>query len=375
MIATAALALLAVVPDAASADVELLACGATVPANERAVLRNDVECQFRCSGDPAVLCSYSDDEPCRGLGRCEADVFRLARNSVLDLDGHTILAAYQAPAVVCGSSNDDGGRCIVKGPGLIQGGKGSAIYGTGMDVVVRDVTVSRFDVAIYTLGRLVAKGLVVLNDRENGIIAEGGVILRDVVMDGEWKISSGRDMVLDGVVLGPHNGRLEAVRAVRGRDVSVLGRRSIVARDIALRRVTAEPDAFDIPSSISAERRLRLVDSDVMTIESGKRPVLIRTTCDDSVVAGSLDTWAFVRTTRREATDATARPVTRARLKGLRTAADRRPESAEHHTPPPPRPDRRRTDVRRARDHRQQDGSHRQDHVRQRRLPARLGIR
>lgn len=282
-------------PGSCRAEITLFDCGGTVPQNQRAVLQNDVVCDFRCSGDPSVLCGYQDDETCRGIGTCEADFFRLARGAVLELNGHTIEAAYQASAVVCGFSRNDNGRCIVKGPGTIRGGKGSAIYGGHMDIIVRDVTVSRFDTSIYTLGRITAKGLVVLGDRENSVYGGEGVTLRDVTMDGESVIQSGQDMFVDNVVLGPHHGRLEAVGLVHGRDVMMLGNRSIAGRDVWLRRVTSEPsepdDVCDVGCLVSADRSLRLVDSHVVSIESGREPVLVRSTCDFSTVAGSSASW------------------------------------------------------------------------------------
>lgn len=278
----------------AKADTAVFDCGGAVAAGQRAVLQNDVACDFRCSGDPSILCGYLDEDTCLGHGVCEPDYVELAVGATLDLNGFTIDAAYQAAAVVCGQSDADRGRCVVRGPGLIRGGKGSAVYGRAIDVVLRNVTVGGFDQSIFTRGRVIAKGLRVLDDRENSVYGGSGVMLRNVAMDGEHAIQSGGDMLIDNVVLGPHSGRLEALGTIYGRDLTIIGSRTIEGKDIRLRRVTAAPDdSGSMHSRLRAERRLRLVDSDVAVIEAGRLPHLVHSTCEESVVTDSTATWGL----------------------------------------------------------------------------------
>ncbi len=263
--------------------------GATIPPQTRAVLQNDVVCQFRCSGDPTTLCDYLDeDDVCLGKRLCTGDVFRLGRGSVLDLGGHTIEAAYQEPAVYCGSATTDKGRCTVKN-GTIVGGKGVGVGSAALDIVVQDLTIDYMDSAIFGGGRVVARRLVIDSGRENTVYGARGVILRDVVANGEWVIRSGRDMRVHNVVLGPDGGFLQAVGRISGRGVEMLGSRWIRARDVVLRNVKSGPGKFspNPQSLISADRRLRLVDADVVTIESGRKPQLAHTTCKHSVVVGA----------------------------------------------------------------------------------------
>lgn len=80
------------------------------------------------------------------------------------------------------------------------------------------------------------------------MLAERDIDLRDVVMDGEWVIRSGRN----------------------------------------LRNVTSGPGFWgDTASLIAADRRLRLVHADVVSVESGRKPRLVHTTCERSTVAGA----------------------------------------------------------------------------------------
>lgn len=293
VLATAAMLGLLVIPVLVSAEVPLYDCGERIESGQRATLQNDVVCDFRCTGDPTILCGYLDDETCRDHGACEPGHFQLAVGASLDLNGYSIDAAYQEPAIVCGTSDDVRGRCIVRGPGTIRGGKGSAVYSRALDIVVKDLTVSGFDTSIFTRGRVIAKGLVVLADRENSVYGGSGVVLRDVQMDGESVIQSGVDMLVDNVVLGPHSGRLQALGTVFGIDLTMIGQRSIEARDVHLRRVTVAPDESGTAAAIiRADRRMRLVDSNVATIESGRLPRLDRSTCQRSFVVDSDASWS-----------------------------------------------------------------------------------
>jgi hypothetical protein len=76
--------------------------------------------------------------------------------------------------------------------------------------------------------------------------------------------------------------------------VSSVGPRVIAGHDVSLRRLTSEPEAdppLDELTTIEATRHLRLVDSNVGTIESGKKPRPVRSTCLQSIVAGSSASW------------------------------------------------------------------------------------
>jgi hypothetical protein len=276
-----------------NAAVQITTCGGTIPADERWILQNDVVCQYRCSGDPSIVCGYNGDDLCgRRKGVCEPEEFVLERGAVLDLNGHTIEVAYQAGGAQCGTSDADVGRCTVKGPGAFVGNKGTPVWSRRMDLVVKNVTIGYSDSAIFTHGRLLANGLVILNDRENSIYAETGITLKNAHLDGESGVSSHGDVRLENVEIGPHGSGVATDGEIRGRDVQIDGHGTLSARDIALRRVTTTPDPnVDRAPLLSASRRLRLVDANVDAIESGKEPVLVRTTCETSAVYGSLASW------------------------------------------------------------------------------------
>jgi hypothetical protein len=282
---------LVVTASVAGAAMQLTTCGATIPPGETGVLQNDVTCEYRCSLDPTILCR--EDESLCGHGACTPERFILARGATLDLNGHTILDAYQASGVWCGASiNDNQGYCVVKGPGMVLGGKGTGIDGGGMDVVVQNVTIGNTDTAIFTHGQIIADGLVIRRGRENTVYGGKGVTLTNSHADGDNPIISGADMMLNNVEIGPQEGSLQAAGEVHGQDVRIAGSGSIVGHDIALSRLTSEPDSgFRIRPFVSATRRLSLVDSDVASIGSGELPVLVRTTCDTSQITGTSASW------------------------------------------------------------------------------------
>jgi hypothetical protein len=275
------------------AAMQLTTCGGTIPANEKGVLQNDVVCGFHCYNDRSISCSFEDDPVCLGHGICEPDVFVLAQGAVLKLNGHTIDFAYQSSAASCGlSQHDTQGRCIIKGPGTIQGGKGTGITSRGMNVVVKNLTISFTDAAIVTPGKIVADGLVIPHDRENSVYGQNGVVLKNTHLDGEQGAFSDTDLIVDHVEIGPHGGGLTARGAVRGRDVTIDGRGAVNGNDIVLRGVTSAPGVSnETASAVSATRKLRLVDANVVTIESGDEPVLVRSTCETSQVTGSSASW------------------------------------------------------------------------------------
>ena len=277
-----------------AAPIPITTCGATIPAGQRAVLKNDVTCDYRCSGDPSIVCGYNGDSLCNGSqGYCTADRFVLEPGATLDMNGHTIAMAYQADGVRCGSSAADTGRCKVLGPGTFEGGKGTAIIGTNTDLVVKDVTIGRCDAAISTNGRVKIKGLTLLADRENTVSGGRGVSIKDSDVNGGYGIYSSSDVVVANVTLGPKAGGIAAGRTLRAHDVTLQGATGLSARDLVLRRVTtsADPVYPDEAPYLFARRRLRLVDSTVGAIESGEEPTLVRSTCETSTVYDTSSTW------------------------------------------------------------------------------------
>jgi hypothetical protein len=280
---------------ASASDAELLltSCGAMIPAGERGVLQNDVTCVFRCSSDPSIVCGSSGDELCDGgNGYCEPEHFLLERGATLDLNGHTVHMAYQGSGAVCGRSDADRGRCIVRGPGKFAGNKGTAVSSRYMDLVVENLAIDFCNTAIRTGGRVTARGVEIIPGRENTIRGARGVTLQDTHLDGDSGVYSEGDIRVENVEIGPHGGGLYADGAVRGRDLLVQGWAFVNGRDLVLRRVTTVPESGGFLAPVlSARRRLRLADSQVHTIESGWRPVLVRSTCEISEVYGTTSSW------------------------------------------------------------------------------------
>jgi hypothetical protein len=278
-----------------AAPIPITTCGATIPAGQRAVLQNDVTCDWRCSGDPSIVCGYNGDHLCNGTtqGYCTADRFIVEPGATLDLNGHTIAMAYQADGVRCGSSAAATGRCKVFGPGEFKGGKGTAIVGVDTDLVIKDITIGRCDTAIETKGRLTVKGLTLLSDRENSVTAGRGMSIKDSNVNGGYGISSPGDVVVANVTLGPKAAGIHSGRTLRAHDVTLQGRTGLSARDLVVRRVTmsADPDDPDQVPLLVAKRRLRLVDSTAGAIESGEEPTLVRSTCETSTVYDTTSTW------------------------------------------------------------------------------------
>jgi hypothetical protein len=279
----------------AAAPIPITTCGGTIPAGQRAVLKNDVTCDYRCSGDPSIVCGYNGDSLCNGTtqGYCTADRFVLEPGATLDLNGHTIAMAYHAEGVRCGSSAGATGRCKVLGPGTFQGGKGTAIIGTNTDLVVKDVTIGRCDAAILTGGRITLKGLTLLADRENTVSGGRGISIKDSNVNGGYGIYSPGDVLVANVTLGPKAGGIAAGRTLRAHDVTLQGATALAGRDLVLRRVTtsADPAHPDEAPHLAAERRLRLVDSTVGAIESGEEPTLVRSTCETSTAYPGTAAW------------------------------------------------------------------------------------
>lgn len=273
-----------------AANVPITACGVTIPAGQRGVLQNDVSCQNRCSNDPSILCSPGDDDGVCGVGSCRAEKLALEAGAQLDLAGHTITMALHGDGVVCLGPAGNAGRCTVTGPGLFAGAKGAAIASAHADLIVENVTIDRCDDAIWTRGRLKATGLVTESGRENTVHALGGVRLRRSVIAGDYGIVTDGDVRVDDVELSAPGG-IQAGGRVRGRDLQLSRYADVYGRDVALRRVLVVPEPFSEPPVITAERSLRLLESAVLAIESGRRPQLPRTTCETSTVFGTSSSW------------------------------------------------------------------------------------
>jgi hypothetical protein len=271
-------------------------CDTTIPTSQRGVLQADLDCHQVCSADPATSCDGLDpgDACAPGKGVCRASRLVVEHGGTLDLDGHVVNFVYQGAGALCGTSSAERGRCTIEGPGTLQGGKGTGIAGRSMDVIVRNVTISFTDGAITTRGHLSADGLVVPHDRENSVYAAKGMTLKNVRFDGESGLFTDGDVTCANVVLGPHGARIVAGGRVRGHHVTLGGYSDVIATNVVLRHVSSAPSPGpdgELGSQVSASHRLRLVDADVVAIESGKAPRLIRSTCDTSSVAGSSASW------------------------------------------------------------------------------------
>ncbi|MBY0277317.1 hypothetical protein K2Z84_18455 [Candidatus Binatia bacterium] len=281
---------LGIAPASRAEGIPVTTCAVTIPAGQQGVLQNDVTCVNRCTLDPDVLCSPGDDEGVCGDGVCRAETLKLEAGAQLDLAGHTITMALHGDGVVCLGPAGNAGRCTVTGPGIFNGAKGAAIASADADLVVANVTIGQCDDAITTRGRLTATGLVTESGRENTIQALGGVRLRHAVIAGDYGIVTDGDVRVTDVDLSAPGG-IQAGGRVRGRDLRLSRNADVRGRDVALRGVTVTTEPFVQPPVLVAERTLRLLDSSVAGIESGKRPQLPRTTCDTSTVFGTSSSW------------------------------------------------------------------------------------
>lgn len=244
--------------------IELTGCGVTIPAGQRGVLRKDVE--------------------------CVAGGFVLENRATLDLNGHTVRTASDATVVTCELRDRAHGRCAVHGPGTLVGAKGRGIDGGDMDLDVRDVTFGSFAHAIFTRGRMVASGLTTLPDWANEIQVVNDLVLRRSHVNGLVG-ASGDEVYVEDVEVGPDGGGVRAGRSLRGRGVLMQGHTSLHGRSIVLRDVTAIAGESFGPPSIAARDTLRLFGSVAVTVVAGRRPVLVRTTCEQSRVFGEDETW------------------------------------------------------------------------------------
>jgi len=305
--AALAATLVAVTASAARAEPLVLTSCSAVPPHTTAVLQDDLACGYHCANDPGEACDPAvQGGGCSEPSFCEPDSIALGDGSRLLLGGHTLHLAYQGDGAVCGELGDSG-RCSVIGPGHIAGDKGIAVWGRSMDVVVRNVTISRCDGGVLTDGKLYATNVVLAPDRENGLYSGRDMHLVNVVIDGDRDAVSEEDVFVRNVVLGKSG--IVAAGRVRGEGVRLEGS-GVSARDVSLRRVIGVPgEGYDGPGTILAEQGLRLADSIVVGNEegddrpdlvSGRRPVLARTTCGRSARFGDPDaSWHVCRGERR----------------------------------------------------------------------------
>jgi hypothetical protein len=274
-----------------NASVAITDCGQTVPANQKGVLQGDVHCEYRCGGDRSLLCT-PDGHLCEdeGKGFCDVEVVTLERGAILDLNGHDLYSAWHAPAVICGAAET--GRCVVKGPGQVVAGT-NAILSLNMDIVARNVTlIAEYDVA-RTNGRVSIANADLQAYSVGGIRAGKGLSLRNVRAGQLEVVHTGGDLTLDDVELGPSSNDVSADGTVRGRDVLLRGYASFDGRHVVLRRATSVPDPNDgeTETFVRAQRSLRLIDSDVSRLSSGKLPRLVRSTCDESFIGRTTSSW------------------------------------------------------------------------------------
>jgi hypothetical protein len=275
----------------ASAAMDITDCDVTVPAGEKAVLQNDIVCEAYCDTDPTIDCSGSDDELCGPTGHCIEETITIGPGSKLDLNGHQIRPAYRYHGVVCGAEGDVG-SCTIIGPGGVAGQKGTGVISATLDVKMRSVWIDNTDVAVRCGGFLDLRDVRV-GGREDWIFAAEGIRARDVDV-GPAGMETLGNMVLNGIESGINGGPLIAAGKVKGKDLNVVGRSTISGRSVFLRNLTSTPEAeppIDDIVTIEAVEKLRLVDSNAGTIESGKKPKLVNSTCLQSVVAGSSATW------------------------------------------------------------------------------------
>jgi hypothetical protein len=272
------------IPAAAAETIQITECGVTIPRGQRGRLVADLKCDYRCNSDPSQVCDPYDGQACSTSGgECREQNTVLESGASLQMNGHTIFFAYQGVGIRC--VGDQGGSCRITGPGVIIGGKGSAIWGGSLNVYVRDLAIENTDDAIWTSGRLVARTLY-LGNREEKLHAQKGVRLRDVVL-GSAGVWSGRDLTAYNVDAA-RGGWIEAEGKIRGRNLS-LGYR-VHGRQVSLSRSATGAGLYRA-TKVIADRRIRLHRSSVGTIESPTRPRLIASDCEKSVVTGTTESW------------------------------------------------------------------------------------
>lgn len=271
---------------AGRAVVPITSCDQKVPAGERGVLQNDIDCDDRCSGDLSIVCDNAGGIGCGDKGSCLSYTLRLKRNAVLDLNGHDVFGAIHA--VTCFAPRANPGRCTVKGPGGVYGVK-IAIVSSWSDVLVKDVSI-RARTAVRSEGQVEIRRSTLGPNDDNSVYGGNGVKLIDVESNADTIESEG-DIELHRVELGTGRTYVVSPTTVRGSDVMMTGVTSIKGRDVTLRRATTiASEDHNWGSGALALRRLRLVDSSVTFVESGEEPQLVRSSCEQSYVLGTSTT-------------------------------------------------------------------------------------
>lgn len=269
-------------------------CGITISAGKTGTIVKDVTCGYHCVADPTTSCvveNLGDDPTCpiSADQSCAPDAITLEKNATLDLNGFRFTPAYQeATGIVCAPGRR--GRCTIVGPGSIFGGKQPSIEANDMDLVLKDLTVQRMYKQIVVKHRLHLDNVVV--DHLVGFHAEQGVRARNVTIQDESGLSSGRDFQADGLTL--RDGAIEALGNMRVRNSTIVYGSHVRGRDVFVANsdvVSSYPD--DPPSGIEirADRRLVVRGSDVTGIQSGDAPKLVGSTCVQSRQADGVSSW------------------------------------------------------------------------------------
>jgi hypothetical protein len=297
-------ALLATPVAARAATIRLSACGA-VPDHAIAYLSDDVTCALYCASDPATVCDpNSPGRTCpSATDTCVPAPITLGNGAQLRLNGHTIRTAHKAVAIACGSSPDQRGTCTIVGPGRVTASSGIGVAGGAMNVTLRNLTIDETTTAVTTKGKLSASYVDFSAPRQSyadAVSAGGTMVLRNVVLGSADRVEAAGNVFVSNITV---YAGLRAGGDVRGSGV-VLVTHGIVAKNIYLRDAFAEY-VDDAPGGLVASNSLRLTNSSITgnasrpgnpDIVSGRRPVLIRSVCDNSERYDDPDsTWDVCR--------------------------------------------------------------------------------
>jgi hypothetical protein len=294
MFSACAIALVLAWPGSSFATVAITECGQTVPKDEHGIVQNDVHCDYRCSGDRSIVCAYDDATTCerQDKGVCGSEEVVLEPGAVLSLNGHAITAAFKRSPILCGTAEGDRGRCTVKGPGRIDPGTHGVVSHTGLDLVLKNLTIEGggwYDVAV-TDGRVTMSGVEIRGGYTFGIRARRGITLVGVAATPLESIESDGDIVLDGVELGGLT-HVATPRTIRGRKVVLHSGSKLDGHRVLLRGAMRGGDETGPVGEVRGGRRVKLVDSEVATMGSGTEPQLVRSTCQQSYVLGGMGSW------------------------------------------------------------------------------------
>lgn len=284
---------LAAPPVVAARDVKR--CGITIRAGKTGTLVKDVACGYHCTADPTVACAPEDpgDDPTCPLpgesSSCAPDAITLERNATLDLNGFQFIPAYQeAKGIVCEPGRR--GRCTIVGPGIIQGGKQASIEANDMDLVLKDLTIRRMYKAILVKGKINLENVQLQN--LVGLHAANGIRAKNVTIDVDSGLGSGKDLHADGVV---SDGFLGADGAMRVRRSTIKSGSVVVGRDVFLSDTSVLPDpgSDTVAFNVDAERQLVLRRSSARGIKSGQEPKLVDASCVKSLRNGDVGSWGI----------------------------------------------------------------------------------